>query len=150
MHNSTIFKRNELWFVRNKLEWNSDSIYLTLSSTTGELSDNHDILSLYTFYDVVESTQLPSLEDITSKEINEKIDASIDTFLNTFGMDRETLNGIERALIQNQRDSEVATDLKLSELEHHLEFQLTGKLKIIYRRTYKLTKNDWKTKRPGI
>lgn len=82
------------------------------------------------------------MEDITSKEINEKIDASIDTFLNTFGMDRETLNGIERALIQNQRDSEVATDLKLSELEHHLEFQLTGKLKIIYRRTYKLTKND--------
>lgn len=103
----------------------ADNIYVGISAATGQLADNHDILS-FNIYKTDDINQIPDEEKKKLEEEKNEKESEFNNEVIKAGGDVSQMNPIEKALHEKINGLELQTEIKLGDLEHHLEHQLTA------------------------
>lgn len=103
----------------------TDNIYVGISAATGQLADNHDILS-FNVYNTDNINEIPDEEKKKLEEEKNEKESEFSSEVAKAGGDVNQMNPIEKALHEKINGLELQTEIKLGDLEHHLEHQLTA------------------------
>ncbi|KAK8805394.1 hypothetical protein WA158_002050 [Blastocystis sp. Blastoise] len=124
-HNTGSFKECINEHIEMELGWNKNA-YIGLSSTTGQLADNHDILSLVTYGKISDPSLIADEKKVQEKQIAEEESNQLSKLLREEGIDFNNLNVNEKAILNVVRKIDQKQQAEVAKLKRELERQLTA------------------------